>query len=264
MRSSSFALLLAFGLVFSSPTSARAQEDTETQAVAFHQQGLELYEAGDYAGAVEQFLHAQELVPAPSNVFNLSRCYEQLGDVPRAMELLEQYVADPSLEPERRARGQQELARLMRAGGEVEVTTEPPGAQLLVDGRPQDPAVLSPATLHLAPGDHLIEAQLEGHEPVRQEVTITPAGRTRLALDLGAGTAVEQPGDERRVTWTALGQIALGASLALMDEGLNHSFAAGFDVGAGLNLGRHRHAPRGVEKSGASGSRPCWGCTTNQ
>lgn len=242
--------VLAAALAAAGPRVARAEESAAARAATIHREGIELYQAGDYAGAAERFLRAQELAPAPSNLFNLARCYEQLGDVERAIEVLEVYVADPALEPERRARGQQELARLTRSEGQVEVTTAPPGAELFVDGRPQGPESLTPATLRLPPGEHIIEARLAGHEPVRQEVTVAPGGRTRLDLDLGSGTATVEGGEEEeegsRVAWTAVGQLGLGASLALINRTLTHSFIVGFDVGAGLNLGRPRRAARDV------------------
>ncbi len=248
-------LLVAAFLI--SPCLVRAEESTEDQAVAYHQRGIELYRAESYAEAIAQFLRAQELAPAPSNLLNISRCYERLGDTARAIEYLERYLEDPALEPERRERRLQDLERLrgsVSQEGRVEIVTTPPGAQIFVDGRPQEAEVVTPATLRLSPGEHMIEVRLEGMEPVRREVEVEASGAVQLVIDMSSGSDTQEgpegPGDGAaapRLTWTAFGQIGLGGSIALVETSLGSAFLVGFDVGAGLNLGRMRVASRGVE-----------------
>lgn len=244
-------------LLVTSATPAWAEEGTGGEAATFHQRGIELYRAESYAEAIAQFLRAQELAPAPSNLFNISRCYERLGDTARAIEYLEQYIADPALAPDRRERGQEELDRLrgpVAETGEVGIVTTPPGAQVLVDGRPQAAEVVTPTTLELAPGQYMIEVRIEGLEPVRREVQVAPGGNVQLVLDFATGEGStsgsedgESGGTAPRLTWTAFGQIGLGGSIALYQTALGSAFMVGFDVGAGLNLGRMQMAARGVE-----------------
>ena len=69
---------------------------------------------------------------------------------------------------------QPELARL-------QVTSEPAGATILIDG---ESAGLAPISVRLEPGAHTIEAQLEGYVTVMERLTLTPDGDQRIQLML--------------------------------------------------------------------------------
>jgi tetratricopeptide (TPR) repeat protein len=189
-------VLLALALLLALPATTRGEQDAGEQAAALHRRGLELYEAGGYAEAIEQFRQAQALAPAPSNLFNIARCYERLGDLPGAIEHIEQYLADPALDAQRRTRGEQELARLRAATS--------------AGAPPED----------------------EGPPP---DDTAEPS------------TTEPEPAPVRRLTWTAVGELAAGVAIPLVYDALGTAPAIGLSLGGGLNLGSPRQASRGVE-----------------
>jgi general secretion pathway protein A len=74
-------------------------------------------------------------------------------------------------------------ADLRPVTGEVEISTEPPGAQVLIDGRSIGP---SPIHAEIHPGPHSYVVQAEGRVPVSGEFTVEDYGVTTLKLDLPA------------------------------------------------------------------------------
>jgi hypothetical protein len=244
------------------PAPARAEQGgAEEQAVAHHERGLELYQASQYADAAREFEAAHALLAAPENLFNLARCYERLGDLPRAIAMFEQYV-QADLPPDRRARGQAELERLRAAvggaapqpapGAEVDlvVVSEPAGAEVLIDGRPQPQR--TPAVVRVSPGAHVVEARLEGHADARQDVQILAGTASRVELALtplppgaapvtppGGGAGETAPPDTRRVHLSGAAQVGGGASLSF-DASFHHAGLVSVELSGGLDLGRAR------------------------
>jgi serine/threonine-protein kinase len=77
------------------------------------------------------------------------------------------------------------------AKGVLEVQTTPPGASLTVDGKSVG---LAPASLDsLEPGEHLIEAALEGHVPASKKVEMPKPGERLMVELMLAPTPVEPP-----------------------------------------------------------------------
>ena len=57
--------------------------------------GLALYAAQDYRHALERFIGALALEEDPNVLFNIARCYEQLGELDAALEKYEQFLSAP-------------------------------------------------------------------------------------------------------------------------------------------------------------------------
>lgn len=72
-----------------------AAVDAEDRAAQLNEQGLALYAAQDYRHALERFIGALALEDDPNLLFNIGRCYEQLGELDAALEKYEQFVAAP-------------------------------------------------------------------------------------------------------------------------------------------------------------------------
>jgi tetratricopeptide (TPR) repeat protein len=174
--------------------SARAEEAADDAPwSAPHLQGMDAYQAGDHARAVEAFEQADRLGAPASNLYNLARSYEQLGRVVDALRAYDRYLESPDIPADRRARATELRDQLAATPGRVVVRSTPEGASLEVDGQPDPGGAATPATLSLAPGPHTIAARLDGHRPASGEVVVEPGGEHEVTLVLEA--AVEAPPD---------------------------------------------------------------------
>ncbi|MGH1346224.1 MAG: tetratricopeptide repeat protein [Nannocystales bacterium] len=57
----------------------------------------------DYEGALEAFSEAMELSPHSTDLFNMGRIHEEMGDLPEALQRYEQFVSQPRIPLEERA-----------------------------------------------------------------------------------------------------------------------------------------------------------------
>jgi outer membrane receptor for ferrienterochelin and colicin len=54
--------------------------------------GVEHLRSGDYQGALEEFKQANSIVPHPYNIYNIARCYEELGQSREALAYYRRYL----------------------------------------------------------------------------------------------------------------------------------------------------------------------------
>jgi tetratricopeptide (TPR) repeat protein len=79
--------------------ATRAQPSPDADPAALNEQGLDLYGAGDYRHALEKFIEAHALESDPNLLFNMGRCYEQLGEPDAALEKYESFLAAAGGDP---------------------------------------------------------------------------------------------------------------------------------------------------------------------
>jgi tetratricopeptide (TPR) repeat protein len=83
------------------PHVASGQERRE-DAARHHDRGVELFREGNHAEAIAEFERAQQLSPSRTNLWNLARCHEQLGQLEESIRYVDQYLTSPELSDERR------------------------------------------------------------------------------------------------------------------------------------------------------------------
>lgn len=96
-------------------------------------------------------------------------------DVPEGAESI---AAAPEPEPDRSP----ERATPAAAGGELRVTSDPPGAQVLLDGRRVGTTPLSVGGVR--PGRHSVTVERRGYQAAVRPVTIRPGGVFETVVDL--------------------------------------------------------------------------------
>lgn len=143
------AALLVSAVLGLTPWSAARAEQSEAspieEAARHHQQGVDLFGRGEYEAAIEAFEHAQELSPSRANIWNITRCHEQLQQYEEALERLEQYLAEEALPQERRAAAmayQAELNALRDTARPQETETAVPVEQ--AEDQPAEPEPAEP------------------------------------------------------------------------------------------------------------------------
>src|SRR5688572_18048653 len=92
-------------------SNAATAQDAVERARPHFDAGQQYYADGEFASALREFRRAHELTQHPELLYNIALCYERLGELDRAVETLERYLASEGQVAERAA-AQEELARI--------------------------------------------------------------------------------------------------------------------------------------------------------
>lgn len=140
-----------------------------------YREGVEAYRAAKYRESIDYFLEADRLSPSSALSFNIARAYEKIDDPAAALRWYRDYLRR---DPAAKDRSAVDLLihsfeeRLSKKGvQQVTVLSGPPGATVLVDGRPVG---VTPWTSEIAPGTHQLELRLEGYAPATQPLELSP------------------------------------------------------------------------------------------
>jgi hypothetical protein len=110
---------------------------------------------------------------------------DKLGNVASAYEAFGRVLASDDkaqLGAEKLAIAEARHRELAAAPADLTVTTTPAGARINVSG--VDLRGLTPLTLRLAPGRHVVRASLDGYQPQQIEIIATPGGKLTPNLTL--------------------------------------------------------------------------------
>jgi hypothetical protein len=188
------ALLLALLLP---PPSARA--DDVAEAKSRFRKGAELYRAKQYREAIAEFEAAYRLKPAGAIHYNVAQCRERLGEWPAAIRSYHDYLREAPEANDRavvRAAVKKLEERLAATGAQpLLVYTDPPGAEVRIDGRVRGTA---PFHLVLPPGSYDVELALAGHERVAEEIAMS--ARAAHVMDVQLRPAQAPPARTAQAT----------------------------------------------------------------
>ena len=168
-----------------------ASADDESVQVArdLAKPGTKLFAMKKYKDALDIFLKSHEVHPLPEVVWNIARCYEELGDVENAIVFFEESAAtdeDPGNRAEARAR-----ADKLKAGGlgVLALETVPAdGVQIEIDGQAVGASPLPPRPLRK--GVHELRLAREGFAPLAKSVEIVAGMKNSFRFELEALKAV--------------------------------------------------------------------------
>lgn len=172
----------------------------------------QLYEQGDYEGALAEFNVVYELLegdPAQGAVlYNTARCHERLFQYDRAMQAYHRYQDHIGPDGEYYAAVQAKIESLDSLLGRVRVAIQLADFELFVDGHRIGPLVRE---LRVPVGTHRIEARADGYVPASVEVEVA-AGREVLAE-----LALERLAEEYRglAPFWFVGALGFGAASAI-------------------------------------------------
>jgi outer membrane receptor protein involved in Fe transport len=204
-------LLLVPGIALGVTGTARAQQggtqarlDLATEADVRFELGVDAQRRGDYRGAVAHYLASHRLVPNKNVVFNIARCFEELGRYPEAFRYYSDYL-EAELEPDERRVAQAAIQRIQPRVALIRIETEPAGATIYLDRRDLGAVGRTPRALAVEPGMHRVIVEAEGYDPAESEEVRAETGQEvviRLSLRriLGTARVVGEPrGAEIRV-----------------------------------------------------------------
>ena len=146
---------------------------------------VELVDRGDFQGGLQAFKDAYAAKPHFAVLYNIAQAHISLGQPVEAMETLLRYLREGhgQIPPEERLQVEAQTRLLEAFLGELEVTTEPSGALLTVDGRDIGRTPLS-EPIRLVVGTHKIAASLDGRPTVERTVSMEKERRYQLYLQL--------------------------------------------------------------------------------
>ena len=138
--------------ILSIGSAAWAESPDKERASVVFKQGVEHYEAGRHAKALEAFEEVDRLRPTWKIYFNIGQCRAILKHYGRAIEAFEQYLArgGDDVPSARRDEVLSELRRMKEMVGAMEVNA-PHGAVLIVNGEERGHAPL-PGRIRLMAG----------------------------------------------------------------------------------------------------------------
>lgn len=219
------------------PVSASQQHsDPKAEARLHFERGVALAKNGQYAEAITAFNRAYSASPHFAVLFNLGQAYAALGQPVHAADSLRRYLTEGGAQvpPSRRSQVEADLAEYERQISKVTVRAAVDGAAIRIDQTEIGRTPLAfPA--RLAPGAHVIEAQMAGYRPWSQQFTVGPGEARTLEVRLerdSAEAAAPRPEPVHPAPQSA-------------GVGVAPPAAAGNDVGANAVAGALQAQPAG-------------------
>jgi len=196
---------MVVGLVLAVAFRASAQESTDggtetgtpssaELARARFEEGVRLFRAGDFAGAVEQFRASFDARPNPAIRYNIGVCQYNLGRLVDARRELALYLGqmDPALiTEERRWEVEMTLAELDSRLALLDLRVHDAGASVTVDGVDVGATPLA-APVPVLPGEHDLRVILDGDDLFAEHMTVV-AGERRTVVVAAAPERPVQP-----------------------------------------------------------------------
>lgn len=224
--STSMVAAALFAILVTSPALAQQPGSSSPPPEARERfgRGIDLFDQGDYGGALAEFKRAYDLAPYSVILYNLGLTYASLGRPVEAAEALDRVLANPgSLSADRIARAKATRKEQAARIAEVVIVCSVDGASIEVDGVVVAAAPLA-APLKIKGGPHRIGAVLKGHVPLRKEVDIAAGSRTEVRFDLVPTDArlahltvrTKLPGASVVVDGETVGTTPLASSITLL------------------------------------------------
>jgi hypothetical protein len=183
------------------PAAPEDAQSRDAQAEAKFREGRALLDQGRFQEACQKFEESLNIASSPGTLLNLGNCYEQPGDLLRALAAFQRALAEAPKEtdPDRRQAWTDAAKERLEAVSErvPQLTVHPsptPGVRVRVDGQLlQDLGV----PLRLNPGRHRIDASADQKLPFVQELTLAASQKVDVTLpaldDLPSGASSAPP-----------------------------------------------------------------------
>jgi len=158
-----FAGLLAL-LLLAVPEPARA--DAKAEAQASFSRGVERFESGDFAGALQDFEQADRVHHSPAIIYNIARARESLGQAQAAADAYEAYLREAGSDGELSQAAVVAVAEIKKKCTLLRIASRPAGAKVYVDGvEARDRA---PVNVLLFAGHHRVAVELGSWKDARE------------------------------------------------------------------------------------------------
>jgi len=164
--------------------AALAAEGPDLQSAQEHVRlATGFFKRGHYAQALEELRKANALVPHTDYVYNMARCYEEMGRPADAVEHFTRYL-ETGKDDKKRTKARDAVLRLVPlAFGSVEVTCDPPDATVRIEGVAEGPCPLRQDRVRA--GTWRVIGSAEGRVGAVASLEVKAGELARLELTLG-------------------------------------------------------------------------------
>ena len=163
---------------------AKPRKQVLKDADAHFKRGVALVDEGNYKRALEEFEKAYDLAPHPLVLFNIAGAHRALKNYRQALDSYSRLLleADGQVSASMLERAKHDMEELLSLLGRVELKSTPEGASIVVDGNALGVTPLG-ERLILAPGQHVIEANLEGYKSITRNVRVSSGDALDVSLE---------------------------------------------------------------------------------
>lgn len=102
-----------------------------------NEEGAALYGARDYRRAIEKFIQAYAIDSDPNLLFNIARCYEELGEIDAAIEKYQAFLKTPGADARGRQRARESLRALEQSKNATHSPSPSPEAAASAPAEPE-------------------------------------------------------------------------------------------------------------------------------
>jgi tetratricopeptide (TPR) repeat protein len=183
--------LLLFLLVlaqFALASAALAQNAEANQRI---EHGEQLFNEGDYDGALAEFERAYEIIGEHPNrfmvLYNIGRCHERKFRYDLALQYYRRYLAEGGAGAPDRAQVDASIRQLEGTLATITISSNV-SAEVWSDDRQIG---VAPGDVLVPGGRHVIELRASGYGPERREVQIAPRDHSSLSFELISYGGVE-------------------------------------------------------------------------
>jgi hypothetical protein len=165
------------------PTSPSPTKADLAAAKKHYGDGEKKYKAGDYAGALADFKAANEVKSTPQAERYIGLCEDALGHFSAAFDWYEKFLAH--VPDKMTAQGEEVRKRsfeIKQVPGKVHVDSNPPGATVTIDEKPQ--SAPTPMDVDLSPGTHSVKLTAEGRLPTEKQIDVVFGSSQTISADL--------------------------------------------------------------------------------
>jgi tetratricopeptide (TPR) repeat protein len=224
------------------PSSPAMVEDSRVaQARSHFVLGMQLFDAGSFRDALQEFRLVETLAPSAEVWFNIGRAHEELGEYERAARALDRYLRDRVdakdavavrahiLELDRLASQSREQSQSGSQTGSLRIHIQSKQALVLVDGQRLSRDALDQPLL-LTAGRHRLDVSQEQHIPMHAQLDVQAGLLTAAYADLQPVTRSRMRAPARGFSWTLLALAGAGAltsgalgSVAMLQQSRGHT-----------------------------------------
>jgi len=173
------AMVLALACVAAAPPPAA------DEARRHFEIGLDLVQRRAFDSALAEFLRSRELYPTAAALLNAAVCLRELARAEEALDMYEELNArfGTQVSPADRRGIDTDVAALADRVGAIDVSSDPPGARVVVDGRDRGATPLAKG-VRVTVGRHAVRVVAEGRAPFEADVDVEARKRSAVTAKL--------------------------------------------------------------------------------